>query len=140
MSAPQPEPVPAPSAPDSLAQNLIQQLLHGPVRLDNRRFVIGHSRKIHVGKGDSSERRRPKNLSRRGFAVFTEIKSRSRAGICVSPAVQDNSGDVAGGIETRPREHFRKLLTNPALVFAEPSGDHFGTAHVALLLRALPGM
>ena len=88
------------SANPSINQHQIQQLLDGAIGLYNRGFVIGRAGKVRVRERDPAKWRCPQNVSGRGLAVFAEVKSWRRAGVGVPPAVQDDSGDVAGGIET----------------------------------------
>ena len=81
--------------------------------------MVHNSGEICIRKSNSSKRRGAKDFSRRRLAIFAEEEARLWIQISMSPAIQNDSGDVALGIAPRAREHVSKLLANLAFVFRE---------------------
>src|SRR5215472_14585695 len=102
--------------------------------------MIGNPRQIGVGERGPPERRRPQHLAGSWFAVFAEEESRGRGQVRMAPSVQNDSGDIASGVEAGAAEHLRELLTNLALIVPERSGKQLGASQVALLFGRFPGM
>src|ERR1700721_2108857 len=75
-------------------------LLHCAMRLGDRSAVIHNPRKIRVGEGDASKRMVAHQFRGRGLAILAKEKSRLRRKIRMSPAVQNDSRNVAPSIES----------------------------------------
>jgi hypothetical protein len=94
----------------------VEKLAGSPLAFRDCVRVTGASGEIRVSKCDSSVRRISQNVAWRGFSIFTEKKSWLRARVSMSPTVENNTSQVALGIEARPGEHLCHLHTNAALV------------------------
>jgi len=95
-----------------LAQDLVKQLAHRPFCFEYRVTMVHGSRQISIGKCYAAEWRTAQNLAGSRWTIASEEEPGLWAQIGVSPAIQDNSGDVAPRIEAAWREHLVKLLTD----------------------------
>ena len=85
---------------------------------------------------------RPKGAARktlpwRRMPVTAEKESGLRAYVCMSPAIQDDAGDVPSGIEPRSGKHLSQLCADLPFVIAKWSGQELSASQVALLLAAV---
>ena len=64
--------------------------------------MVHRAREVRIRKGDSPKRRATQDIAWSRFAVRAEEESRLWAQICVTPAIEDDCGDVAARIETSP--------------------------------------
>src|SRR5437667_559295 len=111
---------------DSARQHLVKELAHGTMRFQDGRFVVHRSGQVSVGEGNSTEGSATKDFAGCGLAVLAEEKARLGAYVGVAPAVENDPGNIAAGIEPRPRKHFDKLLTDRCLIFPETRGEQLG--------------
>jgi hypothetical protein len=100
-------------------QLVTNELLDRAISLTNRIPVIAGASEIRVRKSYPSVRTPAQHIPRRRLAVRAEEKSRLRIHVRVSPAVEDDSGDVTSRIESAGREHVAELVTERALVLRE---------------------
>ena len=89
---------------------------------------------VRVREGDPSKGGPSQNFPGRRLSLLAKEESRSRTEIGVTPAVEDDSGNVAAGIESRTREHLAELLPKLALLLAKGGGDQLGASEMPLLL------
>ena len=99
--------------------NSIQQLAGGSLAFGYRGGMSGVAGEIGIGKGNASEGGAAQDLARRRLAVLAEEKSRLRTAIGVPPAVEDDAGDIALGVEARSGEHLGKLLARLSFIIDE---------------------
>ena len=71
-------------------QNLVQQLPHRPMRLQDRITMVHRPRQIRIRESDSPKWRTAQNVTRRRLAISTKEKSRLRIEIRVAPSIQNN--------------------------------------------------
>src|SRR5580698_10185891 len=95
--------------------------------------MVHRAGQIGVGKSNPAKGRAAQDFARRRLAVRAEEESRLRTQVRVPPTVQNDSGDVASGVETRARKHRIKLLANLPLVVFEGCADHFGASSMPLI-------
>src|SRR5207249_2199591 len=90
---------------DSTRQHLVKELAHGTMRFQDGRFVVHRSGQVSVGEGNSTEGSHTKDFAGGWLSVLAEEKARLRTHVGVAPAVENDSGNIAAGIEPRPRKH-----------------------------------
>src|SRR5271169_1631617 len=95
------------------------------MRLQNGRPMVHDASQIRIRKGDAAERGVAQDFTRSRLSARAKEESRLRTQIGVAPAVQDNAGDVAPGIESSTRKHHRELLADAAFVFSKRRRDEF---------------
>src|SRR5215471_144583 len=88
-----------------------------------------------MGKGNSSEGSAAEGFARGGLSIEAEKESRWRINESMTKAVQNDSGNIALGIETRRPEHFVHLLANLPLVPRKGGGEDFRASHLSLHAR-----
>src|SRR5712691_3768077 len=84
---------------EDLREDLVEELADGSVGLEGGVPVVLGAGQVGVGKSNSPERRVAQNIARRRLSVQTEKEARLRSHEGMPPAIQDNSRDVAAGIE-----------------------------------------
>jgi len=73
-------------------------------------------------------RRSAADSPRRRLSVLAEEETRLRAEVGVAPAIQNQAGDVAAGVEARRLQTSWRIVADPALVLAEWSGHQLDAA------------
>jgi hypothetical protein len=94
--------------------------------------MITGAGKIRISKSDPTVRRTSKDVPRRRVAINAEEKSWLRIHVGVTPAIQNDSGDVPARIEAAGREHVAELLAEGALVLGERSAEQLRAPSAAL--------
>jgi hypothetical protein len=97
-------------------------LCRGPVALLDGQVVAGVSCKVRAGEGNPSKRRLAQHIARLSLSVCSTHESGLCGNIMVSPAVQDNAGDIAPRVEPGHRKYLSKLQPNLALELTEGRG------------------
>ena len=95
--------------------------------------MIARARKICIGESDPTVRMIAQDIARRRLAVDAEEESRLRIHVRVSPAIENDSGDIPAWIESTRREHVGHLLAECSLVLGERSAEQLCTPLQALL-------
>ena len=95
--------------------------------------MVHGSGQIGVRKCDTPERRTPQNLAGSRLTIAPKEEPGLRTEIGMSPAIQDNAGDVAPRVEAAAREHIAELLTDLALVIFERCSQQLCAAALPLL-------
>ena len=85
--------------------------------------MIAGPSKIRVGKRDPTVRTIPQDVPRRRLAVAPEEEPRLRVHVRVTPAIENDAGDVPARIEAAGREHVGELLAESALVLRERGAE-----------------
>ena len=97
--------------------------------------MIHRARKIRVGESDSPEWQAPQDLTGSGLAVFPKEESGLRTEIGVTPAIQNDGGNVAPCIEPGGSKHSRELLPDAPLVLSKRRRQQLGATANSLFLR-----
>src|SRR5215469_2024410 len=118
-----------------LRQDPLEQLADRTMCLANRCPMIGSPGEVGVRERHPPEGGGAQNLSGGRTPVLAEEKPRLRADVSVPPAVQNNSGDVSLGVESRGREHFAQLHPDLTLVIAKWCREQLRAAQITLLLE-----
>src|SRR5260221_2084710 len=79
--------------------------------------------KIRVGKRDPTVRTTAQDVPWRWLAVAAEEKPRLRIHVRVTPAIENDAGNVSARIEPAGREHVGELLAERALVLRERGAE-----------------
>src|SRR5947207_12123061 len=95
--------------------------------------MIARAGEIRIRKSDPTVRTIPQNIPRRRLAVHAEKESRLRIHVRVSPAIEDDPGDVSPRIESAGREHVGHLLAERSLVLREGSAEQLRASSASLL-------
>src|ERR1700691_391130 len=95
--------------------------------------MIHRPRKVGVRKGNPSEGSNTENIPWSGFAVQSEKESWLRVDKSMPEAVEDNSGDIAPGVEAGGCEHVGHLLADLPFVIRVRGRKEFGASFAALL-------
>ena len=95
--------------------------------------MIHGASQVGVGEGNSAEWGAAQNFAGRGLAVASEEKAWLWIQVGVSPAVQDDCGDIPLGAKARVRKHGVELFADALLIFAERNAQHFRAAALSLL-------
>src|SRR3954468_162143 len=95
--------------------------------------MIGRACQVGVRESNSPVWPVTENVPGRRFAINAEEETRLGIYIGVSPAVENDSGNVAFRIEAARREHVAQLLSKRALVLSERCAQQLGAAATALL-------
>src|SRR5687768_5219347 len=114
------------------------ELLHGSICFADRVAVIHCAGKIGVRKSDSTVGAVAQDVARRGLAVDAEEEAGLRIHVRVTPAVEDDPGDVSTRIEAPRREHVAELLPERALVLRERRTQELSASAAALLANREP--
>ena len=85
--------------------------------------MIAGAGEIRISKSNPTVRLIPQHIPRRRLAVDAEEKSRLWSHVRVSPAIEDDSGDVPARIEATGREHVGHLFAERSLVLGEGSAE-----------------
>lgn len=116
-----------------LAQDLIKQLANSSFCFKYRVTMVHGSGQISISKCHTAEWRTAQNFAGSRLTIAPEEEPRLWAQIGMSPAIQDNSGDVAPGIEAPLREHLAKLLTDLSFIISKRCSQHLCAAAIPLL-------
>src|SRR5439155_12371599 len=95
--------------------------------------MIAGSSKIRIRKRDPTVRTIPQDVPRRRLAIDTEEKPRLRIHVRVTPAIENDAGDVPARIESAGREHVGELLAKCALVLRERRAEQLRACPAPLL-------
>ena len=95
---------------------------------------------IRVGECDSSKGRGAQNTARCRIAACPEEKPGLWVQVGVPPAVQDDTGDVAPSVKSKPRKHVSELLPYLPLIGAERGREQLRSAALPLDLNRQAGM
>ena len=101
--------------------------------------MIHRAGQICICERDAAKRRASQGFSRRGLPVDPKEKPGLRIQIRVSPAIQNDSCDIALCIEASGSEHDGELLADSSFVIAEGSGQHLSAAAMPLFFGGHPG-
>src|SRR6476620_348578 len=93
-----------------VSQDMVEQLSHGAFGLENRATKVHDSSQISIGKCNTAEGRSSQDFAGSGLSVPAEEKPGLRIQIGVTPAVQNDSLNIAPRIKTEAAKHFSKLL------------------------------
>src|SRR5947209_4346867 len=97
--------------------------------------MIHDSGQIGVRKCDAAVGVLPQRISRAGLSCRPEEESGLWTEISVAPPVQDDTGYIAIGIETRAPEHGCELVANHAFIVPERGAQQLHTSPRGLLLK-----
>ena len=89
--------------------------------------------KIRIRKRDPPVWTIPQDVPRRRHAVGAEEKPRLRIHVRMTPAIENDAGDVAARIESAGREHVGELLAERALVLRERRAEQLRASPAPLL-------
>src|SRR5438874_2649171 len=95
--------------------------------------MIARTSEVSIGKRNSAVRVIAQDLPRRRLAINAEKEPRLRIHVRVSPAIENDPGDVPPRIEATGREHVPELLAECALVLRERSAEQLHAASASLL-------
>src|SRR5260370_35927619 len=95
--------------------------------------MIAGPSKIRVRKRDPTVRMIPQDVPRRRHAIGAEEKPRLRIHVRVTPAIENDAGDVTARIEYGGREHVGELRPERALVMRERRPEQLRAAPAPLL-------
>src|SRR3982750_4719738 len=116
-------------------EHLIHHLAHRAMRFADGGSMVWRAGQVRIRERDSSKGRCTQNLPGRRLPVTAEEKSGLRADVCMSPAIQDDAGDVTSGIEPTSGKHLSQLCADLPFVIAKRSGQELSASQVALLLQ-----
>ena len=102
--------------------------------------MIRSAGEIGVRESNSTVRTIAQDVARRGFAVDAEKESRLRIHVRVTPAIENDPGDVPSRIEAAGREHVAELLAERALVLRERSAEQLRASSAPLLSDRQSGL
>src|SRR6266568_3658457 len=102
--------------------------------------MVRRACEVGVRKGDASEGRAAKHFPGCGLVIFAEEEPRLRAAESMSPAIEDDAGDVPPGIEAGSGEHVVELLADAALVLTVGGAQQLGAPLRTLLIRRQAGV
>ena len=97
--------------------------------------MVHRASQISVGKRDAAEGRVPQNFSRGRLTTSAKEESGLRAQISVTPAVQDNAGDVPLRAESGAAKHLRELFSDLSFIVSEGCSDQLRSTTISLLFR-----
>src|SRR5207302_8263 len=120
----------------ALSTDLVHNLTGGALRFENGHAVIHDAGEIGICERDTPVGTLTDRISRPRLSIFAKKESGLRAQIGVAPAVQDNSRDIAAGIESGPPEHGAEVLAYLPLVGAERRGVQFHAPARRLLFES----
>ena len=89
--------------------------------------------KVGIRKRDPTVRSIPQDIPRRRLATRAKEKPRLRIHVRVTPAIENDPGDVPARIESPGREHVGELLAECALVLGERRAEQLRAPPAALL-------
>ena len=95
--------------------------------------MIRCARKIGISESDPTVRAVAQDVPRRRLAVKAEKESGLRIHVRVTPAIENDSGNVSARIEPARREHVAELLAERALVLGERSAEQLRASSASLL-------
>src|ERR1700728_2719723 len=95
--------------------------------------MIHRARKVGVRKSDPSEGSSTESIPWSGFAIRSEKESWLRSNESMPEAVEDNSGDVALGVEAGRAEHIGHLFADLPFVTRVRRRKEFGPSFAPLL-------
>src|ERR1700690_3006814 len=100
--------------------------------------MIHGAGKIRVRERDSSKRPVAESLTRSRISIEAEEKARLGIYKRMAPAVENDSRNIALGIEARSPEHVHHLLAYLLFVFREGSREQFRTTQTTLVGQRKP--
>src|SRR5204862_3464480 len=119
------------ASPSSFLRN--RELLNRAIRFTNRVPMVAGPGKVGIRKRDPPVRPIPQDIPRRRLAIDPEEKPRLRIHVRVTPAIENDAGDVPARIESPGREHVGELLAECALVLGERRAEQLRAPPAALL-------
>src|SRR5262245_10167209 len=120
------------------AERPIEKLAGSPLTFFDGCHVTRVSREVRISERDSTERGIAQDIAEGGLPVLAKKESRLRAGVGMTPAIENDSGNIAFCVKVGSGEHIGQLLTNLALVLTKGSGNHLGAATRLLLFHRQP--
>src|SRR5271170_3169194 len=115
------------------AQHLIKQLADSPFCFEYGITMVHGSGEVGVSKCNPSEWGAAQDLASGRLPTTSKEETWLRTQIGVSPAIQDNSGDVPLCVKAPSREHLAELLTDLSFIISERRSQQLGAASVPLL-------
>src|SRR5262245_64909473 len=120
------------------AERPIEKLAGSPLTFFDGCHVTRVSREVRISERDSTERGIAQDIAEGGLPVLAKKESRLWAGVGMSPAIENDAGDIAFCVKLRCVEHIGQLVTNLALVLAKGSGNELGAAARVLVFHRQP--
>src|SRR3954465_5825963 len=94
----------------SVSGGEVEDLLHRTVCLADGVAVVRRAGEVRVREGDAAMRLIAEHVARCRFAPHAEEKAGLGIHVCVTPAIEDDTCDVATWVEAARREHVSELL------------------------------
>jgi len=115
------------------AQHLIEELAYCSFCFKYGITMVHRSGQVGVSKCDPPVWRTAQDLARGRLAIAPKEEPGLRTQIGVSPAIQDDPGDVPPCVESAACEHLGELFADLSFIISERFAQHVSAAAIPLL-------